>query len=65
MKINIKKLRKDLVLTQQEFSNLICVNRTTIYNWENGISEPNIKSIKKLKAMCKLYEIGLEQYENI
>lgn len=65
MKYKIKELRKDLVLTQQEFASHLSINRTTVHNWENNITEPNISSIKKLKAMCKFYDIDLEQYENI
>jgi transcriptional regulator with XRE-family HTH domain len=42
---NLRHLRKQLSKTQSEIAKLIKKGQTTIGNWENGISEPNIDEL--------------------
>ncbi len=39
-KISVRKLRRDLALTQIEFSQLIRVSKRTLQNWEQGRRTP-------------------------
>jgi len=42
---NIRQLRKRHSVTQSELAALINKGQTTIGNWENGVSEPNIQEL--------------------
>jgi transcriptional regulator with XRE-family HTH domain len=42
---NMRYLRKQLSKTQSEIASLIKKGQTTIGNWENGISEPNLDEL--------------------
>jgi transcriptional regulator with XRE-family HTH domain len=42
---NMRYLRKQLSKTQSEIAALIKKGQTTIGNWENGISEPNLDEL--------------------
>ena len=42
---NMRFLRKQLSKTQSEIASLIKKGQTTIGNWENGISEPNLDEL--------------------
>ena len=61
---NIKKLRKDLFLTQAEFAEILEVDRTTVYLWEHRKSEPNFQSLRKLTRLCEDNLINIKDYEN-
>lgn len=38
--LNVKKIREDIGLSQDQFSHLICVSIKTLQNWEPGRREP-------------------------
>ena len=40
LKENLKQIRKELKYTQQEFANKLNLNRTTIINYEKGLTIP-------------------------
>ena len=42
---NLRYLRKQLSKTQSEIASLIKKGQTTVGNWENGISEPNLEEL--------------------
>ena len=42
---NLRHLRKQTSKTQSEIASLIQKGQTTIGNWENGISEPNLNEL--------------------
>ena len=44
----LKAARKQKGLSQTELGKLLGVQAQTISNWENGKSEPNLKTINKL-----------------
>lgn len=49
----IKNLRTKLVLSQQEFAELLGVSFTSVNRWENGKHEPTIKVKRKIFQLCK------------
>lgn len=48
---NIKLLRKKLILTQEEFAELLGVSFSSVNRWERGHYEPTIKVKKKLHKL--------------
>lgn len=56
----IKKLRTKLVLSQQEFAELLGVSFTSVNRWENGKHEPTIKIKRKILSLCKEIEIEVK-----
>lgn len=61
MKYNeaIRKLRKKLILSQDEFAKLLGVSIQSINRWENGKHEPTIKVKRKLAIYFR--EHGIEE----
>lgn len=57
MNERIKKLRKELKLTQQEFSDKLHIKRNTLANYEIGRNEP-IDAVVAL--ICKTYNVNEE-----
>ena len=55
---NLKKARKNAGLTQQQVAQAICVDRTTIAQYERGFSEPKLKNII---ILCDLLNVNLEE----
>jgi len=53
-KVRIKELRQEKGLSQTQLAKEICVDQRTISNYEKGITEPNIQTIKKL---CEYFEV--------
>src|ERR1700744_4446361 len=54
---NMRYLRKQLSKTQSEIASLIKKGQTTIDNWENGISEPNLD---ELLIISNFFDIPLD-----
>jgi transcriptional regulator with XRE-family HTH domain len=54
---NLRYLRKQLSKTQSEIAALIKKGQTTIGNWENGISEPNLD---ELLVISNFFDIPLD-----
>ena len=44
----IAEKRTNAGLTQEALAEKVGVSRNTVYNWEAGISKPNVKTIKRL-----------------
>ena len=57
MNERIKKLRKELKLTQQEFSDKLHIKRNTLANYEIGRNEP-IDAV--VAIICKTYNVNEE-----
>ncbi len=49
----IKKIREDLGLSQQEFSELILVSVRTLQNWEQGRRQPQGPALALLRIIKK------------
>jgi len=56
----IRKLRKKMLLTQQEFAKELGVAFVTVNRWENGENEPGMKYKRKLLPLFKRYGIVVE-----
>ena len=52
----LKELRKEKGLTQDDLEELLEVTKSTIFNWENGVS--NIKP-DRLKKLCKIFDVDI------
>lgn len=50
----LKMARKAKGLTQDDVAKALGAKNTTISNWENGVSRPDVDS---LSALCKLYGV--------
>jgi len=59
----VKELREKLILTQQEFSNLLGVSFASINRWETGRHEPTTKVKRKIIELYKENNIYLEGKE--
>jgi DNA-binding XRE family transcriptional regulator len=51
--------RRELGVNQTELAEALGVSRTTISNWETGVSKPSL-SIEQTKALCNLMQCTLE-----
>lgn len=51
--MNIKAIREMLILTQEEFAELLGVRRETIINWETGKRKMLIKNKRKVNELCE------------
>ena len=54
---NIKKLREEKNLTQQQLADKLYVSRQTICRWENGSRCPDLITAKKL---CRIFRLIME-----
>jgi transcriptional regulator with XRE-family HTH domain len=55
---NLRHLRKQTSKTQSEIASLIQKGQTTIGNWENGISEPNLN---ELLIISNFFDISVDK----
>lgn len=55
---NITQLRKQRNMTQAELGRLLNISAQAVSKWENGLSEPDIETSKKL---CEIFEITLDE----
>ena len=60
----VKELRNKLILSQQEFADLLGVSFASINRWETGRHEPTIKVKRKIVELCKINGIKLEEEKN-
>ena len=63
IRYRIKELRRECGLTQKELAKLLHKSETGVASWEQGLSEPGIKDIRKLCEIFKVsadYLLGLE-----
>ena len=62
---DIKNLRLNALLTQDEFAKLLGVSYTTVNRWENGKSTPGMKALKLIAQYCKKCWEYLAVFDNI
>jgi DNA-binding XRE family transcriptional regulator len=60
----VKELRVKLILTQQEFAELLGVSFASINRWESGRHEPTIKVKRRIVELCKKNGITIEERKN-
>lgn len=54
---DIKKVRFQSFLTQEDFAKELNVSFTTVNRWETGKSKPNMKAMKSIDNFCKKHKI--------
>lgn len=54
MKCNLKEIRKKKNITQKEIANILDIGQTTISEWENNNTIPNLKIAYKLANYLKI-----------
>ncbi len=59
----IKKLRRKLLLTQNEFAELLGVKLVTVSRWESGKFEPTMRVKRKLRELFEKNNIEIEVEE--
>ena len=59
----IKSLRDSLQISQNQFSELLDIDQTTVSRWERGLCEPQYEMRKILHEMAS--HAGLETFENL
>ena len=52
-KEEIKKLRKDLMIDQQEFADVMAVDRGTISRWERAKQRPRAVHLRRMARLRK------------
>ena len=57
--ISLKKLRKNLNLTQKEFAASLGVTSSAVSNWENGINKIDVDTII---TICKNFNISISEF---
>lgn len=57
----VKELRVKLILSQQEFADLLNVSFASINRWETGKHEPTIKAKRKIVELCKENGIDIKE----
>ena len=56
---NLRFLRKQKSITQNELADKLDVQRSMISAYEDGRSEPRLATLQKL---CELLDVGLEEF---
>ena len=59
----IKDLRAKLLLSQTEIADFLDISFASINRYENGHHEPTIKIKRKIKCLCEMNGINIENYE--
>lgn len=57
----VKELRDKLIMTQQEFAQLLGVSFASINRWETGANKPTTIIKRKIVELCKKNNINLEE----
>ena len=61
--VAIKKLRKKLLLTQNEFAELLGLNLVTVSRWESGKFEQTMRVKRQLRELFEKNNIEIEVEE--
>lgn len=52
--ISIKSARQNANMSQKEFAEAIGVDKSTVYNWESGNTEPNATQLRKISELSHI-----------
>ena len=60
---NIRRLRESSVMSQDELAEILNCTRQTVSNYERGVSEPDLESIRKMADIfsCDINELINEE----
>ncbi|MEA4830836.1 MAG: helix-turn-helix transcriptional regulator [Enterococcus thailandicus] len=62
---DIKRIRRKMFLTQEDFAKEIGVSFATVNRWETGKAKPNLKTMKLIDDYCKRNDIDFDISEQI
>lgn len=54
MKICLKACRINAKLNRKQFAEKLNVSESTIFNWENGKTEPTLNNLRKISEICDI-----------
>ena len=57
---DIKKLRRKLFLSQEDFANELGISYATVNRWGTGKSKPTYKNMKLIDEYCKKNSINFD-----
>ncbi len=58
MKLKIKELREEFIMTQKELAQKIGNEQRNVSNWENGTSEPDCETILKI---AQVFDVSIDE----
>lgn len=65
---DIKKLRQDCLLSQEDFARELGVSFATVNRWETGKNQPTYKTLRMIDDYCKKnkidFRVGYVSVEN-
>lgn len=50
-KISLEAARVNANLTQEKLAKILGVSRTTVCNWESGLTEPTLSQLRKISEL--------------
>lgn len=53
-KFNLRKIRKEQGLTQQDLAKLAGITQQMVSRYETGVVEPSVSTMKKIKKALKI-----------
>ena len=57
VRITLEAARRNVGLTQKEAADRLGISNTTLFNWEKGLSFPNVQQVEKI---CELYCVSYD-----
>ena len=57
--MEIKKIRESLHVSQADFARILCVNRSTVSLWENGLRKISPSHKKMIEMVCNINGVKL------
>lgn len=58
--VEIKKVRQDAFLSQQDFAKELGVSFSTVNRWETGKTRPTYRAMKAIDLFCKKNQIPFD-----
>lgn len=50
-RISLEAARVNANLTQEKLAKILGVSKTTVCNWENGLTEPSLSQLRKISEL--------------
>lgn len=57
----VKRIRNELLVTQEELASMLGVTFATINRWEKGHHEPSMRQKRAIRNLCKKRGISFEE----
>ena len=61
LKDNLKKIRKENNLSQEDLAEKLNVSRQSVSKWEQGIAYPEMD---KVLQICKMFNLNIDEFLN-